>query len=468
MRIAHPIVRTTRTLAKMLRRAFDGAGSGGRWPVNGSMWAPARQALAARHQLSSRAGFLDANSPSAASIASVFVTNLVGDGPSVRSRHPNRAMRRALESAFATFYASADLDGFDLAAFLGRVVRSLVTAGEALVVMQTTGRGELRLRLLSPEQLDPTLNRGGLDGGARIIGGVEFNARGERAAYHIFPEQPDLIVSMLDPPIRVDASDVLHVFDPKIPGQVRGVSWLAPVMTRLADLDKLEDALLARMNTAALFGGFITDPEGTAAGFTQGARSGDSVEKSLEPGVIRDMGTATITFPSMPGTEGAADLMRHMLRAIASGVSLPYELLSGDLSQVNYSSAKLGLEQFKRRCKAIRASLLVARLLEPIWQRFVTLEILSGRLNAWDFERNVEDFFSVSFLFPEWAALDPLKDTNADVIALGAGLRSRAEIIAARGRDPEEVDAEIAADTFIPRPAAPGNPQLLEQQNANA
>jgi capsid protein len=44
-----------------------------------------------------------------------------------------------------------------------------------------------------------------------------------------------------------------------------------------------------------------------------------------------------------------------------------------------------------------------------------------------------------------------LKEATADVALLNAGIRSRAEIIAARGRDISDVDGEIQQDTFTPR-----------------
>ena len=137
-------------------------------------------------------------------------------------------------------------------------------------------------------------------------------------------------------------------------------------------------------------------------------------------------------------------------------------MLAGDLSQVNYSSAKLGLEAFKRRVTALRSSLLDARLLRPLWRRVVLLEILSGRLSAPGFERDPEPYFKMSAMWPGFAALDPLKEATADIDLLNAGLRSRAEIIAARGRDISDVDAEIASDSFVPRMAArPPNPTLI-------
>ena len=88
----------------------------------------------------------------------------------------------------------------------------------------------------------------------------------------------------------------------------------------------------------------------------------------------------------------------------------------------------------------------MAQFLRPVWERFVTLEILSGRLYAPDFEVAPEDYLDASFLFPEWASLDPFKEAKADLLLLQAGVRSRSEVISARGRDPEELNAEIASD----------------------
>ncbi len=45
---------------------------------------------------------------------------------------------------------------------------------------------------------------------------------------------------------------------------------------------------------------------------------------------------------------------------------------------------------------------------------------------------------------PGWQWVDPQKEVNADIAAIGAGLKSREEVVAARGRDIDELDAEIA------------------------
>jgi capsid protein len=39
-----------------------------------------------------------------------------------------------------------------------------------------------------------------------------------------------------------------------------------------------------------------------------------------------------------------------------------------------------------------------------------------------------------------------MKDVQAEIMAIGAGLKSRSQAISERGYDAEQVDAEIAAD----------------------
>ena len=81
-------------------------------------------------------------------------------------------------------------------------------------------------------------------------------------------------------------------------------------------------------------------------------------------------------------------------------------------------------------------------MLRPVYRRFVTTEILSGRLAV---------PLNASTLRTKWIApkgqwLDPLKDAQAEALAISSGLTSRREAVAARGIDVESLDNEIAAD----------------------
>ena len=49
---------------------------------------------------------------------------------------------------------------------------------------------------------------------------------------------------------------------------------------------------------------------------------------------------------------------------------MPYELLTGDLSQVNYSSLRGGLVEFRRMVDALQWQLVIPGFCEPVWRWF--------------------------------------------------------------------------------------------------
>ena len=93
-------------IAKTLRRALDAVEHHGdrspRWPSWAGTYAPARRQLATRWRDASRPHFLISTSPNATAISDQWCTNLIGDGPAVRSGHPNEAMRESLEAGFGS------------------------------------------------------------------------------------------------------------------------------------------------------------------------------------------------------------------------------------------------------------------------------------------------------------------------------------------------------------------------------
>lgn len=440
------------------RRTFDAAGGSGRWPMAASTWAQNSQSLAARGPIARRSAYLVHNSPAGASFVESWVSNLVGDGPTIRSNHPDDDVRRDLEERFADWSSRCDIEGVDdLNGMLNVAVRSIVSNGEALFHMPVDPSGYLQLRLLSSEQLDSsrTVPSLGMTGDRpRIIAGVESDAAGRRVAFWILRDAPDQVWASIVPSERVPAEDIAHVFVRRFPGQIRGLSWLTPIATRLVELDSLEDAALVKAKVSTLFAGFVKDLDGSS-GLAAEATKVDPASISLEPGTLRFLPPMSeVQFTPVADQSTLPDLLRHFQRTIAAGGGLPYEVLSGDMSQVNYSSIRFGFSQFQRRIKAIQGTLLVAQLLAPIWRRWVLLEILTGRISARDFERRPLDYLNCKFLWPGWPAIDPLKQAKADALDLASRTRSRAEIIADHGRDVSDVDSEIETDPLFVTDAA--------------
>lgn len=187
-----------------------------------------------------------------------WTTSLVGTGarPSVKSE--DAGTRELATGSFEVWAEIADYAGrTDFWGLQRDVGRHLVLDGEALIVMHNTPEG-LRLQVVPPEHLDESKTTS-LGEGREIVSGVEFDAQGRRAAYWILPQQPTAVYAEYAPAVRVDAADVLHIMQLLAAGQVRGLSWLAPVVLTAADLDQLMDALLVSAKIAAMHAGFVSD-----------------------------------------------------------------------------------------------------------------------------------------------------------------------------------------------------------------
>lgn len=284
-----------------------------------------------------------------------------------------------------------------------------------------------------------------LPGGGRIVAGVEFDAAGRWVFSHIFPDRPGQLRLLRAQ--RVPADDVIHMFRVDVPGQVRGLSWFAPILLRLRDLDTALDAQLVRQQVAALLCGFVVAPDGGAAGFDGETDNGATIP-SLEPGQMHKLlpgEDVRFSDAARIGPE-VIDFLRITQREIAAGLGVPYEALTGDLSDVNYSSIRAGLIELRRRVAMVQRSALVHQFPTPVWRRWLTLEVLSGRLRLPSFETDPAPFMRVQWVPPRQHWVDPSKDVAAELDAIAGGLMSRREAEPVAGRGFSKPSASASSD----------------------
>lgn len=436
--------------AEVRTRSFDGAGGGRRWQNAGSFGAVNPETLAGAAPMRRRAQYYAHNNPHAAAGIEAHVSNLVGSGIRPASKHPDATTREAIQRAFNAWCSQADADGvLDFYAMQSLAAREMVGAGECFAHMVTdrTARGvPLKVRLIDAELVD-VAHTMMLANGRWIVGGVEFDTAGRRAAYYLLRRQPTSLFTSYYPPIRISAADICHLFRPMAAGQVRGFSWFAPVLSRLNDLDKLEDANLFRAQLAAMFAGFVTDASGDPAAAPLPSVTGTDDFPVMEPGTIQSLPPGTdIRFSTPAEVTQIAEFMRHELRSIAAGLGVPDHLLSGDLSQVNYSSIRAALVEFRRRIESIQYGCIIHQFCRPIWERFIVTAVLSGVIDAPDFESRMDDYLAAEWYPPKQPWVDPLKDGQAEALAVASGFKSRRQVVAEQGYDIEDVDTEIASD----------------------
>jgi lambda family phage portal protein len=432
------------SLRKFFKRkasAYESAGYGRRlqrWTTSaGSMNAVLLNDL---ETLQNRSRDAVRNNPYAANILDVIVANTIGTGIKPQSLAADKA---AIDALWLDWTDYADADGMqDFYGLQGLILRCVVESGECFVRFKMN-RGQavpLQLQILESEFLENTTTL--LPNGNRLVGGIELNPQGRRVAYHLHKNYPGDHAFEGDEVVRIPAKEILHIYKPLRPGQVRGEPWLARVLLKLHDLDQYDDAELVRKKTAAMFAGFVTrlDPESSMLG--EGApNEASQAFAGLEPGTMQFLEPGEDVRFSQPGDVGGTyeAFMRQQLRSIAVGMGITYEQLTGDLSGVNYSSIRAGLVEFRRRIAMIQHHLMVFQLCRPVWNRWFELAILSNQLPL-----NADP--KVKWIPQGFDWVDPLKDIKAQVMSIQNGLKSRAEVVSELGYDVEDIDQEIAAD----------------------
>lgn len=436
-------------------RSFDASGSGRRWDKAGTIDNLNSTILSSSTIAARRASYYARNNPWVGSAVSSLVGNAVGTGIVPRSQHPNPAVRAAIHRLWNGWQQRADASGLvDFYGLQALAVRSMVEGGEAFARFRTRLPTDgfdvpFQVELIDRDQVP--LSRFFERGGNRVRAGIEFDPIGRRVAFHVLPNRPGdpfapLVGTALDT-VRVDATEMVHLFDPLAAGQLRGISWLAPVLLRLHELDQFEDAALVKAKVQALFAGFVVDPDGTVAGQNDGSAQNGILDLVFEPGTLAPLPPGTdIRFSDPKGDTAYSEFVRTHLRAIAAGVGCTYENMTGDYSATNYSSARAALVENRRRLERLQHGVIVHQFCKPVWERFVRVAVLSGALPAPDFDANAADYLSSEWLPPKFDYVDPVKDVKAEIEAINAGLKSRSQAISERGYAAEDIDAQIKAD----------------------
>lgn len=420
------------------------------------------------------------NIPWAARAADAFASAAAGYGikpsPLVKSKLQRRRMLDLWRDW--TYEADAD-DRSDFYGLQALAARELFVAGEVFIRRRARRLSDglvlpFQVQLLRAEMLPfwlsgegPMVGAAGTPVGNTIRAGVEFDRLGRRAAYHFLREDPGdaLMRSSLrsvsrEQFVRVPADEVLHLFKPIEPGQVRGLPGMAAGLVRLYEVDTFVDANVARYATAALFSLIIkpafdgTDFASRSVGqaredVTDASGGSPAVEDlDLRPcTVVRLQPGEEVEVPKLPDANGEFDaFMFRTACDVAAAFGIPYSLMTGDMRNANYSSERAATVAFRRDISQFQHSTMVYQMCRPMWRWFLDAAVvLSGALSLPGYRSKPREYLSVDWIPPAWEWVDPLKDIQAQIMAMQAGILPRSHVQAALGYDAEELDEEIAA-----------------------
>lgn len=430
-----------RTAMDLVQRSYDGAKTGRRtagWTTGGT--SANAEIAPAMSLLRNRSRDLVRNNPYAAKAINSLVSNAIGTGIT-----PNLSDGQTLWAKWATECdADGQLDFYGLQMLAARTVRE---SGECLIRLRYRLPSDglsvpLQIQVLEPDYLDNTRYEN-LPNGGWIQHGIEFDAIGKRAAYWLYKQHPGEQSPNLSgmQSYRVPAADILHIYEKTRPGQSRGVPTLAPSMLKMRDLDDYEEAELVRKGIEACFAAFVSsDDEGLMLGQSS-TETGPAPRRleNLSAGMISYLKpNENVTFGAPNAMAGYNDYIKTQLHAIAAGAGITYEQLTGDLSQVNYSSIRAGTLEFRRMVEQWQWLTFIPMMCQPIMTAWLNSAVLAGKMK----NANV----TVNWTTTRFDWVDPVKDVTGELMEIAAGLKPWSEAVRGRGFDPGNNIAEIARE----------------------
>lgn len=408
------------------KSAYDAGGKGRRWFTgagtnqNGEL----RRSLVAMRNVSRE---LQRNNPYAQSALQVVVSSTVGGGIKPVAICKNKNKKKLADELMTEWANSIDCD-FDgrlnLYGLQALAMQTESLSGETILVRRTVNNPKLRvplkIQLLEGDYLDHQKD-GIVAGNKTVIQGVQITD-GTRDGYWLLDSHPSEQTSLRTNSRFVSADQVAHVYELIRPGQVRGVPRGVAAFTRLKQLDDYQDARLELQKMASCLGGFIYQADDSEV-----KNSGDVLPETFEPGMITRLnGDERIAFNTPPASGDHGSFILPEQRTIASAWGITYESLTGDYSQVNFASGKMGRLQMFSNIHRWRHNMLIPQMCKTIERWFLEAAALNGF-----------DLSGVTFDWtpPRKEILDPAAEIPAIIKEVRAGLNSFPSACRERGID---------------------------------
>lgn len=408
-----------------------------------------------------------------------------------------------VEAWFRTWADTPECDAARTLNLLGLTHQALTGAlmnGDAVAIAQWLPRPDslwsTRLQVIEADRLATPPS---LASQEHIRGGVEIDDYSAPLAYHIRKTHPGERNPGLDEYARIPAFTpwgrrrVIHLYDKERSGQNRGKPIVAAVMKDLRMSGNYAQAELKAAVVNALVAAFIESnlpPEsiGTLFGSQDNRLPANPLAywqetfesanaPKLEGGAVIPLPLGSKLASHNPGRPATAFgvFMDSVIRRIAAGLNLPYELLLKDFSKTNYSSARAALLEAWRFFYG-RRRWLSDQWLGPIYELFFEEALAVNRVIAPGFYANKYAYLKCRWVFAGRGWVDPVKEANAAKIRMDNGLSTLEMECAEQGLDWEEALEQRAREQARkealglndpePTAAPPADPVDTEEDDA--
>lgn len=380
--------------------------------------------------------------------------NLLKDGTDF-----HESANAAIEEAWQEFCRPGNCDAtrrHSMTQLLALGVATWGTDGEILIrILRGPKYGPfgIRFQLLDPDYLDENLNRERSGNGPGAVNaihqGVELDDDGAAVAFWLWTRNPfeNTGVTVSQDRTRVLASDIIHAFIPLRPGQSRGVPHSAAIMTTLKMLDGYIEAELVAARTSSAKMGALEDADPTNPMVRDPNAGGAEIPAEADPGALLDLrgtGAKLALWDPQHPTANGPNFTRMLSHYAAMGFGISYGTLTGDLSQANYGSLRVGMLTENNHWECYQ-QFVVDHVCDRMYREWMPMALLNHRIQG------VTDYNAARWMRQSWQPpgfdwIDPVKDAAGDLLEVAAGTYTLTRMAAKRGRDLEEMIAERARE----------------------
>lgn len=384
--------------------------------------------------------------------------------------------RRKIEDRFRAWMDQADVAGkLHFYEMQQLAQRQIMESGEffaRFVKPRGRNRHPFALQVHEAEALT-SYNITALANDTDIYQGVEYDTlTGEVIAYHL-QQEPGINKELRS--WREEAGNCIHLFNTLRPGQLRGVTPFASAILLAKDMADYTEAEIDAAKLAAKWLAFIKT--GTDPHIFQAARGLNPNQTSSPSPPIEELENAIteylrpgeeIQFAPSPGRPGDSfdRFTRFVLRMVSISIDVPYEILSGDYTGINYSTSKASRNDFTMLLAPHRFRI-EQHLVRRVFNRFLDFEALTQDYLP-GYWANPARYRAAMWIPAGMPSVDPLRDGKADIDAIAAKIKSPQQVIMAAGGDPEETVLQLAAwQELCARHGVDPNPSHVDTALAN-
>lgn len=336
------------------------------------------------------------------------------------------------------------LDGsltFDL--FQQTIEKIRVSDGEAFIRIHTIN-GTVKIEIIDAARLTQ-LNNQWLDNGNYISNGIEFDKYHKPVNYYFCIYNPITYTYDATAFEIIPASEICHYFIADAMGQERGIPDMVSTNKIMDDLKNFQEAALVAKRVSASSMAFITNNNNDTDQVELVTEEEISTKYTeyLEPGAVFELGRNQDikTVNPQAGVDRVNEFTEVLLDQISMGLNVTKQSLMGSTADASFSAAKLA-ERLQATAFRTRTNVMINKVLKQIYQAWLKNEMLNNNSLGLSFA-DFDDLVCARYIPQKPISLDPLKDVQAEVAMIDAGLKSKTQVISEMGGDPRIVLEEI-------------------------